>query len=79
MLFKREPLLSSYYCILTDLVNDRVTPALADRATKQSRATAYRLIRHMLVSMQSVEKLGEHALDWYLVKYASILLQLSSL
>ncbi|KAI0087847.1 Rapamycin-insensitive companion of mTOR, N-term-domain-containing protein [Irpex rosettiformis] len=48
-----------------------VIPALADRATKQSRATAYRLVRHMLVSMQSVEKLKEHALDWYLVKSLS--------
>ncbi|KAI0346017.1 hypothetical protein BDW22DRAFT_1353679 [Trametopsis cervina] len=45
-----------------------VIPALADRATKQSRATAYRLIRHMLVSTQSVEKLKEHTLDWYMVK-----------
>ncbi|KAI0697900.1 Rapamycin-insensitive companion of mTOR, N-term-domain-containing protein [Cytidiella melzeri] len=45
-----------------------VIPALADSATKQSRATAYRLIRHMLVSTQSVDKLKEHALDWYLVR-----------
>lgn len=54
------------------MLTSSVIPALADRATKQSRATAYRLIRHMLVSTQSVEKLKEHALDWYLVRYMSI-------
>lgn len=47
-------------------------PALSDRASKQSRATAYRLIRHMLVGTQSVEKLKDHPLDWYIVKYDCI-------
>lgn len=48
----------------------RITPALSDCATKHSRATAYRLIRHMLVNPQSVEKLQQQSLDWYIVKYA---------
>ena len=49
----------------------RITPALADGATKHSRATAYRLIRHMLVNPQSVERLQEQSLDWYIVRHAN--------
>ncbi|KAJ3553483.1 hypothetical protein NM688_g3590 [Phlebia brevispora] len=45
-----------------------IIPALADRASKQSRATAYRLIRHMLVDVHSVESLRTQPVDWYLVK-----------
>ena len=45
-----------------------ITPALTDRASKQSRATAYRLIRHMLVDAHSVESLRAQLLDWYIVK-----------
>ena len=47
---------------------DRILPALADKATKQSRATAYRLIRHSLVNAHSVRRVGEQNLDWYIVK-----------
>ncbi len=43
-------------------------PSLADKATKQARATAYRLIRHSLVDTHSVRRLGEQNLDWYMVK-----------
>jgi hypothetical protein len=45
-----------------------VIPALADKCTKQCRAAAYRLIRHALVDSDSVKRLGEQALDWYIVK-----------
>ncbi|KAI0366921.1 hypothetical protein BV20DRAFT_1001539 [Pilatotrama ljubarskyi] len=45
-----------------------VLPSLADKASKQARATAYRLIRHALVDSHSVRRLGEQNLDWYIVK-----------
>ncbi|KAI9064633.1 hypothetical protein FKP32DRAFT_1648919 [Trametes sanguinea] len=48
-----------------------VLPSLADKATKQARATAYRLIRHALVDVHSVRRLGEQNLDWYIVKTLS--------
>ncbi|KAH9889877.1 Rapamycin-insensitive companion of mTOR, N-term-domain-containing protein [Cubamyces lactineus] len=48
-----------------------VLPSLADKATKQARATAYRLIRHALVDSHSVRRLGEQHLDWYIVKTLS--------
>ncbi|KAI0775530.1 Rapamycin-insensitive companion of mTOR, N-term-domain-containing protein [Trametes elegans] len=48
-----------------------VLPSLADKATKQARATAYRLIRHSLVDTHSVRRLGEQHLDWYIVKSLS--------
>ncbi|KAI0632054.1 hypothetical protein C8Q77DRAFT_1158732 [Trametes polyzona] len=48
-----------------------VLPSLADRASKQARATAYRLIRHALVDSHSVRRLGEQNLDWYIVKSLS--------
>ncbi|KAI0643109.1 Rapamycin-insensitive companion of mTOR, N-term-domain-containing protein [Trametes meyenii] len=48
-----------------------VLPSLADKATKQARATAYRLIRHALVDSHSVRRLGEQHLDWYIVKSLS--------
>ncbi len=47
----------------------RILPSLADKATKQARATAYRLVRHSLVDTHSVQRLGEQDLDWYMVKY----------
>jgi hypothetical protein len=46
-----------------------VTPALSDARSKQSRAAAYRLIRHGLVNSESVKRLVEQPLDWYVVKY----------
>ncbi|KAH8114744.1 Rapamycin-insensitive companion of mTOR, N-term-domain-containing protein [Phellopilus nigrolimitatus] len=44
------------------------TPALADHASTRARATAYRLLRHSLVDRDSVERLLEHSLEWYIVK-----------
>ncbi|KAI8986238.1 Rapamycin-insensitive companion of mTOR, N-term-domain-containing protein [Trametes punicea] len=48
-----------------------ILPSLADKATKQARATAYRLIRNALVDIHSVRRLGEQNLDWYIVKTLS--------
>lgn len=45
-----------------------ITPSLADHATTRARATAYRLLRHALVDRDSVERLLEHPLEWYIVK-----------
>ena len=45
-----------------------VIPALADLSSKQCRATAYRLIRHILVDSDSVKRLMEQPLEWYIVK-----------
>ncbi|EPQ54453.1 hypothetical protein GLOTRDRAFT_116357 [Gloeophyllum trabeum ATCC 11539] len=41
---------------------------LSDRCSKQCRACAYRLIRHALVDSDSIARLQEQPLDWYLVK-----------
>ncbi|TDL23281.1 hypothetical protein BD410DRAFT_858667 [Rickenella mellea] len=45
-----------------------VMPALSDRASKKSRATAYRLIRHVMIDIEAVERFQEHHLDWFIVK-----------
>ncbi|KAF8272211.1 Rapamycin-insensitive companion of mTOR, N-term-domain-containing protein [Lactarius quietus] len=45
-----------------------VTPALSKYSTQLSRATAYRLLRHMLVDAESVKRLHEQPLDWFIVK-----------
>lgn len=45
-----------------------VIPALSKRSTQFSRATAYRLIRHMLVDMESIKRLNQQPLDWFLVR-----------
>lgn len=45
-----------------------VLPCLADRASQQCRANAYRLIRHSLVDAHSVARLGEQSLDWFVVR-----------
>ncbi|VDC00682.1 unnamed protein product [Peniophora sp. CBMAI 1063] len=45
-----------------------VLPALSTRSTQFCRATAYRLLRHLLVDADSVTKLHEQPLDWYIVK-----------
>ncbi|KAF4617458.1 hypothetical protein D9613_006099 [Agrocybe pediades] len=44
-----------------------VLPCLADKCSKQSRAAAYRVVRHALVDKDTVSTLGD-ALDWYIVK-----------
>ncbi|KAK0188086.1 Rapamycin-insensitive companion of mTOR, N-term-domain-containing protein [Armillaria mellea] len=56
-----------YELNLADIVQ-AVIPALADRRSKHCRAAAYRVIRHALVDHDSVKRLGEQALDWYIVK-----------
>ncbi|KAJ7505263.1 Rapamycin-insensitive companion of mTOR, N-term-domain-containing protein [Mycena galericulata] len=56
-----------YELNLTDVMQ-AVIPALADKASQKCRAAAYRLIRHMLVDADSVKRIGEHTLDWYIIK-----------
>ncbi|KAI0073477.1 hypothetical protein K474DRAFT_1666532 [Panus rudis PR-1116 ss-1] len=56
------------YDINVSEVVQAILPALSDRSTKQCRATAYRLIRHLLVDPRSVETVREQHLDWYIVK-----------
>jgi putative ribosome biogenesis GTPase RsgA len=50
-------------------IGPSVIPALSKRSTQLSRATAYRLIRHMLVDMESIKRLNHQPLDWFLVRY----------
>jgi rapamycin-insensitive companion of mTOR len=45
-----------------------VSPALADYATKESRTAAYRLLRHAMVDNDSIAKLREQDIDYYLVR-----------
>jgi rapamycin-insensitive companion of mTOR len=45
-----------------------VIPALSKYSTQLSRATAYRLLRHMLVDFESVKRLNEQPLDWFIVR-----------
>lgn len=49
-----------------------VAPALSDSASMRSRACAFRLFRHCLFDKDSVERLLEHPLEWYIVKYVMI-------
>ncbi|KAI0789744.1 Rapamycin-insensitive companion of mTOR, N-term-domain-containing protein [Abortiporus biennis] len=56
-----------YEIVVADVIQ-AVQPALSDRSTKQCRAAAYRLIRHLLVDSHSVEVLQEQELDWYIVR-----------
>ncbi|KZT18431.1 hypothetical protein NEOLEDRAFT_1125374 [Neolentinus lepideus HHB14362 ss-1] len=41
---------------------------LSDKCSKQCRACAYRLIRHALVDSESIVRLQQHPLDWYMIK-----------
>ncbi|KAJ4482113.1 Rapamycin-insensitive companion of mTOR, N-term-domain-containing protein [Lentinula aciculospora] len=45
-----------------------VISALADKRTRQCRAVAYRVIRHSLVDAESVKKLKEQEIDWYIIR-----------
>ncbi|KAI0036452.1 Rapamycin-insensitive companion of mTOR, N-term-domain-containing protein [Vararia minispora EC-137] len=45
-----------------------VLPCLSDGSTQFCRATAYRLLRHLLVDAESVKRLREQPIDWYIVK-----------
>lgn len=49
-----------------------VIPALSKYSTQLSRATAYRLFRHMLVDFESVKRLNEQPLDWFIVRSLSL-------
>ncbi|KAJ6559137.1 Rapamycin-insensitive companion of mTOR, N-term-domain-containing protein [Mycena vulgaris] len=49
-------------------VMQAVIPALADKSSQKCRAAAYRLIRHTLVDADSVKRIGEQTLDWYIIK-----------
>ncbi|QRV92421.1 STE16 protein [Ceratobasidium sp. AG-Ba] len=59
-----------YAMDMTELVKT-VAPALADYATKESRTTVYRLLRHALVDNDSVTKLQEQHIDYYFVRQVS--------
>jgi large subunit ribosomal protein L17e len=43
-------------------------PALSLKSSKQSRAAAYRLIRHAIVDAESVRKLTDLGIDWYIIR-----------
>jgi rapamycin-insensitive companion of mTOR len=58
-------------CSSPFLTYPSVFPALSKRSTQFSRATAYRLIRHMVVDLESIKRLNEQPLDWFLVRCAS--------
>lgn len=45
-----------------------IIPALADTASKESRAAAYRLLRYTLAGPEVSEKFQEFDLDWYVVR-----------
>ncbi|KAJ7069741.1 Rapamycin-insensitive companion of mTOR, N-term-domain-containing protein [Mycena amicta] len=45
-----------------------VMPALSDKASQKCRAAAYRLIRHALVDVNLVKRIGEQTFDWYIIK-----------
>ncbi|KAI0304497.1 Rapamycin-insensitive companion of mTOR, N-term-domain-containing protein [Multifurca ochricompacta] len=49
-------------------VANAIIPALSKRSTQFSRATAYRLVRYMLVDTESVKRLHEQPLDWFVVR-----------
>lgn len=59
-----------YEVNMNDLLQ-AVLPCLGDSSTKYRRAMTYRLIRHALIGIESVGKLKEHSIDWYLVKSLS--------
>ncbi|KAF8606948.1 hypothetical protein BDV93DRAFT_331061 [Ceratobasidium sp. AG-I] len=56
-----------YAMDITELVKT-VAPALADYATKESRTAVYRLLRYAMVDSDSVIKLREQDIDYYLVR-----------
>ncbi|KAK7048427.1 Rapamycin-insensitive companion of mTOR, N-term-domain-containing protein [Favolaschia claudopus] len=56
-----------YELNITDVMQ-AVIPALADKASQKCRAAAYRLIRHTLIDADSMKRIGEQTLDWYIIK-----------
>ncbi|KAF9475644.1 hypothetical protein BDN70DRAFT_883456 [Pholiota conissans] len=44
-----------------------ILPCFGDKCSSQCRAAAYRVIRHALVDLDRVDRLGE-SLDWYILK-----------
>ncbi|KAG6812566.1 hypothetical protein H0H92_002218 [Tricholoma furcatifolium] len=64
----RRSLRVRYELKVAEVLN-AVFPFLGDRFSKQTRAAAYRLIRHILVDKESVKLLDEvKSLDWYIIK-----------
>jgi hypothetical protein len=51
-------------------------PSLSETYSKEARATVYRVIRHAIVDAESAALFRQHGLDWYLVRYVFISLQL---
>ncbi|THH08497.1 hypothetical protein EW145_g2671 [Phellinidium pouzarii] len=49
-------------------IMNRLIVVLQRNASTKTRATAYRLLRHALVDRDSVERLLENPLEWYIVK-----------
>ncbi|KAG8959078.1 hypothetical protein FRC03_008460 [Tulasnella sp. 419] len=47
-----------------------IVPALADYASKESRAAAYRLIRHLIIDHESLQRIASspYMLDFYIVR-----------
>lgn len=45
-----------------------VLPALSDHSSKEARAAAYRVIRHVIVDPEGAERLQEQGLDWYIIR-----------
>ncbi|KAL0961199.1 hypothetical protein HGRIS_006168 [Hohenbuehelia grisea] len=56
-----------YELDLSEVLQQVVIPSLTDRSSKHCRASAYRVIRHLLVDRESVQRIGQ-SLDWYIVK-----------
>lgn len=50
----------------------RILPCLADDAVKETRAAAYRVIRHLVVNSKSVSDLRAMGLDWYIVRSGAL-------
>ncbi|EJD50823.1 hypothetical protein AURDEDRAFT_111977 [Auricularia subglabra TFB-10046 SS5] len=45
-----------------------IVPCLADSALKEARASAYRLLSHLVISGDVTARLREHGIDYYLVR-----------
>ncbi|GJJ15545.1 hypothetical protein Clacol_009823 [Clathrus columnatus] len=45
-----------------------ITPALADSASKESRTSAYRLLRYAIIDTEGIQRYHEFGLDWCIVR-----------
>lgn len=64
----KYPIRVSAFCSDFGSVFLSTVPALADYASKESRAAAYRLIRHLIIDANSIDRLEQFGLDWYMVR-----------